>query len=71
MTTEFDELYQVIAGHHCSGLIVFGGKVIEAPPIVKYMRGWTIAQVRRYCEEKRWRLIRIKDERKSFSVSKP
>jgi hypothetical protein len=38
------------------GIVLRDGVVIEAAPIVKYMRGWTRERVREYCKGKGWRV---------------
>lgn len=40
-----------IVAHHFVAGIVRGGL---CAPIIKYMKGWTLAQIRAYCERKRW-----------------
>ena len=49
-------LYQITAPHFCAGFIRVNGVVGVAAPIIKYMVGWPIGKVRRYCEMKGWRL---------------
>ena len=29
------------------------------PPIINYMKGWTIEEIRDYCEKKKWKLTEI------------
>ena len=43
-------MLRISAPHFVAG-IVRGGDVA---PIIKYMKGWTLAQIRAYCERKRW-----------------
>lgn len=43
-------MLRIVAPHFVAG-IVRGGAVA---PIIKYMRGWTLAEIRRYCATKRW-----------------
>jgi hypothetical protein len=38
----------------CAGLVLRGERVIEASPIIKYMKGWTRDRVRHYCRDKGW-----------------
>lgn len=57
-----EELYRVVAPLSAGELTVVNGKVSDvegAAPIVKYMRGWTMQQVRAYCIRRRWALERV------------
>lgn len=49
-------LYQITSSHFCAGIVRVNGVVKIAAPIVKYMTGWPIGKVRRYCEQKGWGL---------------
>ena len=35
-----------------AGIVLWDDKVVEAAPIVKYMKGWTRDRVRAYCKER-------------------
>lgn len=37
-------------------------KVIKAPPILKYMIGWSLEKVENYCKKKGWKLDEIPEE---------
>ena len=56
-------LYQVIAPHFTAGFEVWDGVVFEAAPIIKYMSGWGIGKVRRYCVQKGWELNDVPSNR--------
>ena len=43
-------MLRIIAPHFVAG-IVRGG---EAAPIIRYMKGWTLPQIRAYCASKGW-----------------
>lgn len=43
------------APHFCAGIVLHDDRVVEAAPIVDYMKGWTRAQVKEYCAKKGWR----------------
>lgn len=46
---------RVSAPHMVAGVLLSAlGRVYDAAPIVKYMRGWTERQVRAYVKSKRW-----------------
>lgn len=49
-------LAQIKATHFTAGIVMTDDVVIEAAPIIKYMRGWTRAAVRNYCNKKRWKI---------------
>lgn len=46
----------ITAPHFTVGLEVFEGEVIKAPPIVRYMIGWSERKVCRYCASKGWQV---------------
>lgn len=56
-------LIQISAPHFTAGLITIWGQVTEAPPIVHYMRGWSIRRVVHYCLEKKWEYALLSDGR--------
>lgn len=41
---------RIIAPHFCAA-VVLG---TDAAPIVRYMKGWTLEQVKAYCKRKGW-----------------
>lgn len=43
-------MLRISAPHFVAG-IVRGGQVA---PIIRYMKGWTLAQIKAYCERKGW-----------------
>lgn len=45
-------MLRIIAPHFVAG-IVRGG---AAAPIIKYMKGWTLAQIKSYCAKKNWKI---------------
>lgn len=51
-----ETLAQINAPHFCAGIVLWDDKVIEAAPIVKYMRKWSRDQVREYCKSKGWKV---------------
>lgn len=55
-------LVRVVAPHFVAGLIVDRyDRVVEAAPIVRYMRGWDGNKVRAYVQGKGWRASRVAD----------
>ena len=53
---EVTHLYQITAPYFCAGIITTEKVVRAAAPIVKYMVGWPMGKVERYCEQKGWSL---------------
>jgi len=51
-------LAQITAPHFHAGIVLWDNKVIEAAPIVGYMKKqkWTRDRVRFYCSEKGWKV---------------
>ena len=50
-----DVIVRITAPHFCVGLLFRNQVVVEAAPIVKYMRGWNGAAVEAYVKKKRWK----------------
>jgi len=55
MSTEV--VVQIVAPHFTAGIVMRGDRVVEAAPIVGYMRvkRWTRGKVKEYCAEKGWK----------------
>jgi len=51
-----ETLAQIKAPHFTVGIVLFDDRVVEGPPIVRYMRGWSRDRVRTYCGEKDWKV---------------
>jgi hypothetical protein len=47
-------LFRVVAPHFVAGIVVVGGRIVEAAPIIRYMVGWNGAHLVRYCRSKGW-----------------
>lgn len=39
-----------------AGIVLWDDVVIEAAPIVRYMKKWTRARVREYCSQRGWEI---------------
>lgn len=50
-------LASIDAPHFFAGIVLLDDKVIEAAPIVGYMKKWTRARVRAYCDGKGWKVL--------------
>ena len=51
-----ERVIQIQAPHFCASIVLVNNEVVEAAPIVKYMVGWQLDHIERYCAQKRWRL---------------
>jgi hypothetical protein len=51
-----ETLAVIDAPHFYCGIVLWGDKVVEAAPIVKYMKRWKRDQVRDYCGKKGWKV---------------
>lgn len=50
-----DVAVRITAPHFCCAIIFRNQVVIEAAPIVKYMKGWTGIGVENYLKKKKWK----------------
>jgi hypothetical protein len=51
-----ETLAAIDAPHFFCGIVLWDDRVIEAAPIVKYMKRWDRARVREYCRGKGWKV---------------
>ncbi len=51
-----ETLAAIDAPHFFAGVVLWDDRVVEAAPIVKYMRKWTRDRVRDYCKTKGWKV---------------
>jgi hypothetical protein len=51
-----ETLAQIDGKRFMAGIVLRGDKVVEAAPILRYMRGWSRDRVREYCRSKNWRV---------------
>jgi hypothetical protein len=49
-------LAQIKNDRFTAGIVLRDDRVIDAAPIVKYMKGWKRDSVRSYCKERRWQI---------------
>ena len=50
-------LIRITAPHFTAGAVLYAGVVQEpAAPIIRWMAGWGLSDVRFYCQSKGWRL---------------
>lgn len=54
-------MFRIEAPHFVAGLITTHRRVTEAAPITKYMVGWDITKVLKYCQTKEWRLQYVRE----------
>ena len=50
------KLLRIKSSYFVVGVEINEGKVIRCPPIVKYMKGWNIDKVIKYCRNKGWKM---------------
>jgi hypothetical protein len=51
-----ETLAAIDAPHFYAGIVLQDDVVVEAAPIVRYMRKWSRDRVRDYCKEKGWKI---------------
>lgn len=52
--------FQVSSSFFTAGIEVSESKiVIDAPPIIKYMKGWKLGDVRKYCSKRNFKLKEV------------
>lgn len=49
-------LAQIGAPHFHAGIVLWDDRVVEAAPIVGYMKKWSRSRVRGYCKTKGWKV---------------
>ncbi len=49
-----DRLIRISAPHFVAGAVVRDGRAARCAPILRYMAGWTVAQIEAYCRSKGW-----------------
>jgi hypothetical protein len=54
-------MLRIEAPHFVAGLVYHIDKNNECPPIIKYMKTWSINKIRWYCNKKGWKVERIKE----------
>lgn len=55
---------QIKADKFTAAIVLHDNRVVEAAPIVKYMKGWKRSSVRSYCKERRWEISVVRSETK-------
>lgn len=53
---------RIVAPHFCAAIL--DG---EPAPILRYMRGWNLPSIRRYCVKKNWKLEILKEDNKNMA----
>jgi len=54
-----ETLICITAPHFTAGIVARDGRVIEAAPIVRFMKGWNGERVATYCKRKGWKWERL------------
>lgn len=53
------ELFQIKSRYFTAGIQVIASVVVQAAPIVNYMKGWPLAKVKVYCSRKNFTINRV------------
>jgi hypothetical protein len=61
-----ETLAVIDAPHFYAGVVLWNDKVVEAAPIVKYMRKWSRDRVRVYCQQKGWKISVVHQLERSY-----
>jgi len=54
-----ERLAQITAPHFCAGLVFDRRIVVEAAPIISYMKGWRAERVADYVKRKGWGIASV------------
>lgn len=54
--------YRIESPYFVVGVLFDNNVVIDVPPIVKYIKGWQLSKVMRYCTNKQWKLEKIHED---------
>ena len=52
-------LFQIVSSYFVAGIITSNAKVVDAPPIIRYMIGWTLDRVAKYAKQKNWFFVAV------------
>jgi len=52
-------IMQITAPYFVAGIVLEDRVVVEAAPIVKYMKGWHGIRALAYCKRKRWTVVEV------------
>jgi hypothetical protein len=66
-----ETLAVIDAPHFYAGIVLQNNRVVEAAPIVRYMRKWDRARVRDYCVQKGWKVSVVWEQRRAALEPKP
>jgi hypothetical protein len=51
------KLIRIDSGHFIAGAIIENDECIKCAPIIKYLLGWDVQEIKNYCERKKWKLV--------------
>ena len=57
-------LIRIKSSYFVAGVVLENAKVIQAAPIVNYMRGWSVENVIEYCRAKGWKVQVLRENEK-------
>lgn len=64
-----ETLAQIRGTKFTAGIVLWDDVVVEAAPIVKYMKKWTRHAVREHCRTKGWKVSVVYQQRRPGSPS--
>jgi len=53
------QLVQITSRWFCAGVVLDADVVIEAAPIIKYMKGWSRERVVAYCKQRGFKIVEV------------
>ena len=53
------DVYQVTSGHYCAGIVVAEGRVVHAPPILKWTVGQELSWLVEWCRNRSITIRRV------------
>lgn len=53
-------LWQIDSGYFCAGLEAQGQRIVLAAPIIKWMIGKSIPDMRSYCAGRKWKMVEVR-----------
>src|SRR5262249_1134491 len=57
---QFSGLAAIEAPHFYAGVIVHRDQIINAPPLLQYMRSWTYPELKKFVTDHHWRIAELR-----------
>jgi len=55
-------LWRITAPHFCAGILIWNDVVMDAAPIVRWMKGYSTSWINRHCTIKGWSVEYVRGE---------